>query len=720
MIDTVLKSFAEAAKYDIQLESVGTGSPPGPLFTECAGTSAYRVLSTPSPASGPFGTVVTIFGTGYSTSSPLSVTVGSVPATVSSGGLTDANGNVAVTFSVPTSGLSAGSSYPVSVTDASARTATSTESFSVTPGVIVPATAVSPLASYSLAISSVAWWNRTTQAWDSSVRGCQPGDRSGLQQITLTGTAQDHTTDALTFVVADPATVAPVITSGNSTTFTVGTAGTFKVTTTGFPTPGLSDVSFTGCTPSTLPSGVTFVDNHDGTATLSGTPAGGSGGTYTLCLKATSSSGIATQTFTLTVNEAPAVTSPASTTFSTGTPSAFTVTTTGFPNPSLSDTDFPGCTKSLLPTPVTFTDNGNGTATLAGTPAGTSGGTYSLCLVATNSTGTATQSFTLTVNQAPAITSAGSATFTVGTQGTFPVTASGFPAPVLSEVGPLPSGVTFTSSTGILAGTPAAGSGNNYPVTFKATSVAGTATQSFTLTVNQPPAFSSANNTTFSTRTASTFTVTTTGYPDPSLTDGNFAGCTKSTLPAGVTFTDNGNGTATLAGTPAANAGGTYTLCLKASNGVGSAATQVFTLTVNQAPAITSAGSTTFTAGSPGTFTVTATGFPAPALSETGPLPSGISFNPGTGVLSGTPAGGTGNTYPVTFKATQRARDCYPKLYPHRRPGPRHQQRQQHDLQHRHCERVHRDLHRIPRSRADEYDFRGVHERRPASGRDVH
>ena len=41
------------------------------------------------------------------------------------------------------------------------------------------------------------------------------------------------------------------------------------------------------------------------------------------------------------------------------------------------------------------------------------------------------------------------------------------------------------------------------------------------------------------------FTVTTAGTPTPAIT-------VTGTLPAGVTFVDNGDGTATLAGTPAA------------------------------------------------------------------------------------------------------------------------------------------------------------------------
>ncbi|NGY58018.1 DUF2341 domain-containing protein [Lentzea sp. NEAU-D13] len=89
-------------------------------------------------------------------------------------------------------------------------------------------------------------------------------------------------------------TAAPAITSANSTTFTAGSAGTFTITTTGVPTPALSK---TGA----LPTGVTFVDNGNGTATLSGTPA--VAGSYPLTITASSStSPNATQSFTLTVN----------------------------------------------------------------------------------------------------------------------------------------------------------------------------------------------------------------------------------------------------------------------------------------------------------------------------------------------------------------------------------------------------------------------------------
>ena len=138
--------------------------------------------------------------------------------------------------------------------------------------------------------------------------------------------------------------------------------------------------------------------------------------------------------------------------------------------------------------------------------------------------------------------------------------------------------------------------------------------------VTAAPAITSAGSTTFTTGTLGTFTVTTTGTPTATLSE-------TGTLPTGVTFVDNEDGTATLASTAATLAGST-TLTITASNGVGSPVTQSFTLTVAAVPAlaITSAGSTTFTTGTLGTFTVTTTGTPTATLTETGTLPTGVTF----------------------------------------------------------------------------------------------
>ncbi len=99
------------------------------------------------------------------------------------------------------------------------------------------------------------------------------------------------------------------------------------------------------------------------------------------------------------------------------------------------------------------------------------------------------------------------------------------------------------------------------------------------------PAVTSSDHGSFAAGAAGVFDITTTGTPGvSSVSDSAFNGCTPSTLPASITLDYTGGTTATLDGTPRAGDGGSFTVCLTASNGVGPAATQVFTLTVN-APA---------------------------------------------------------------------------------------------------------------------------------------
>jgi hypothetical protein len=103
---------------------------------------------------------------------------------------------------------------------------------------------------------------------------------------------------------------------------------------------------------------------------------------------------------------------------------------------------------------------------------------------------------------------------------------------------------------------------------------------------------------TFPTQQAATFTVCTAATPTASI---NEAG----TLPTGVSFLDNGDGTATLAGTAAAGTEGVYPLTFMASNGNGTPATQSFTLIVGTSiPAVSVTGApTSSTFGDPVTFT---------------------------------------------------------------------------------------------------------------------
>jgi large repetitive protein len=166
-----------------------------------------------------------------------------------------------------------------------------------------------------------------------------------------------------------------------------------------------------------------------------------------------------------------------------------------------------------------------------------------------------------------------------------------------------------------------------------------------TVTPVQPPAITSAAQATFTAGQADSFAVEGTGTPDPTFTE-------SGSLPAGVTLSTSG----TLAGTPASGTGGTYPFTITASNGVAPTATQAFTLTVDQASAISSPGKATFRPGVSGTFTVRTTGYPAAKVTERGKLPPGLRFvadKNGTAVITGKPgAADRGKQYVIRLTAS--------------------------------------------------------------------
>src|ERR1700719_1652948 len=69
------------------------------------------------------------------------------------------------------------------------------------------------------------------------------------------------------------------ITSADNATFVAGAVGAFTVTTSGFLVvqPNIKESG-------ALPGGILFTDNGDGTATISGTSASGSGGSYAIMI----------------------------------------------------------------------------------------------------------------------------------------------------------------------------------------------------------------------------------------------------------------------------------------------------------------------------------------------------------------------------------------------------------------------------------------------------
>ncbi|HEY5098133.1 MAG TPA: fibronectin type III domain-containing protein [Acidimicrobiales bacterium] len=436
------------------------------------------------------------------------------------------------------------------------------------------------------------------------------------------------------FTVGDTPT-SQTVTAGASASSTIGTTAVGTPQLVAFGATGLPANSSVSFTPQSITSGGSTAMSI---TTSTATPPG----TYTVTVTATGTSAAHSTTFALTVATPPAITSATSTTFTAGTLGTFSVTTTGSPTTALSES-------GALPSGVTFADNGNGTATLAGTASGVSSSV--ITITASNGVGSpATQTFTLNVIAPPSDFSIGvspnTATVTAGTAATTTVSTavtSGVAQSVaLSETGAPAGALTSFSPPSVTSGggstfsvTPAlTTTPGTYTVTLTGTgSAAGFPTHSttFSLTVNTPPAITSATSTTFTQGVSGTFTVTATGSPTLVLSE-------SGALPTGVTFTDNGNGSATLAGKPASGSNASYPITLGASNGFGSPASQSFTLSVNAAPPppdftiAATPNSATVTAGGTATSTIGTTasgGSQSVALSATG-IPSGasIGFSP--------------------------------------------------------------------------------------------
>ena len=624
-------------------EHVGPSISSGASATSIVGSAfSFRVTTTGSPApalseSGKLPAGITFTDNGNGT------------ATISGTGAAGSGGNYPITISASSPAGTATQSFTLTNAEAPAITSPNTASFSIgiagryqvtTTGYPAPSITESGTLPSGLTFTD-------NGDGTAAIAGTPASGTAGSYPVTISASNSSGSKASLAVTITVGSASAPAITSAAFADFTLNQAGAVAITATGSPTPAITETG-------SLPAGISFADNGNGTALLSGTPT--KTGTTSLTVKASNGVGQdATQAYTLVVGQAPAFTSAASATAQKGSQFTFTITTSGYPAPSFG--------WSNIPPGLTFTDNGNGTATLSGTP--TTPGSYAMPLSAASAYGTAQQTLTVTVQHAPEITSPGSATFTVGAQGTFTVTTTGSPAAAITESGGLPSGVTLTDhgdGTATLAGAPATGTKGSYPITLKAANgVSPDATQSFTLTVagaSTAPAITSARSATFTIGTQGSFTVTTTGSPVPSVNASS-----SPALPSGVTFTDNGNGTATLAGTPASGSSGSYTLTLTASNGVSPDANQTFTLTVGaatSAPVITSGSLATFSAGQAGTFSVTTTGSPAAKISASSSpaLPSGVTFTDngnGTATLSGTAKAGSQGAYVLTVTASNSA-----------------------------------------------------------------
>ncbi len=425
----------------------------------------------------------------------------------------------------------------------------------------------------------------------------------------------------ISFSIGQP----PAITSASSTTLTVLIPGSFLVTASGTPTPSLSE---TGA----LPSGVTFKDNGNATATLSGLPASGTAGSYSITITASNGGTPANQSFTLTVSNGGGgssnlayVSGSVTGVVDFGGDSGSTLSIALHQNPGAGHLLVCAATWQSSTASASMSDLNNGAWTAIGfAKAGVGSVTgYRGQMFYVPAAVNAPTTVTLTIGSAVGFRAFECAEYSyTGTIATLDGTAQYSTTPASGGVATV-SGLTTSHSNDLVFAdclgvdtscTTGAGytglddtntsfkdrgqigqsflSGTGQLIEYKVGAAPGAQSATFGTGTNSdnvilglvaftanneptPPAITSAASTTFMVGAAGIFTVTATGAPTPSLTK-------TGALPSGVTFVDNGNGTATLAGTPASGTAGSYIFTITASNGVGTAANQSLTLTVTQ------------------------------------------------------------------------------------------------------------------------------------------
>ena len=391
----------------------------------------------------------------YATNSPTSYAASNLPPGLS------INATSGTISGAPT----AGGTYQAALTATNGvGTGSATVTFRITgaaaPNIISPAAAYGTVGStfgYNLTASTTATVFGASNMPPGLSLNTSTGYLSGtpttagvyVMPVTVTNAAGTGGATVTITIAAAAAAAVPVIVSNVVAQGTVGTDFYYSVNASGSPT------SYAA---SGLPTGLSFDVYGD----ISGIPT--TPGSYPVTVSATNAAGTGTVTLTLVIAPLP-LPVPDASAVANGTVGTYF-------DYYFDDEDGAPTTyaTSGLPTGLTL----NATAgTIAGTP--TTAGTYTVPIAVTNASGTS--HFTLTVVIAPSvtpgppvITSAAGTMGYVGSAFSYATQASG--SPTVYAISSVPPGLSFSTTTGVLSGTPT--TAGTYTPTLSANNASGT------------------------------------------------------------------------------------------------------------------------------------------------------------------------------------------------------------------------------------------------------
>ena len=468
------------------------------------------------------------------------------------------------------------------------------------------------------------------------ISGTPTGGGSGSFTFKVTDAAGDFSSQTLTLTV-NPPKVPLAITTTSLPAGVIGTAYSQTLQANG----GVPSYTWSVTTGS-LPAGLIL----SSAGVISGTPSGTFTGTTNFTVTATDSQTPAHAT--TTANLSITLTAP-----------PLSVTTTSLPGGSIGNVYSNqtlqatggikpyswAVTTGSLPAGLSLN---SATGVISGTPSGTFVGTDNFTVTVTDSetptAKTASANLSITITVAPlSVTTSGSlpggVVNSVYAGATLQATGGIQPYSWAVTTGNLPAGLTSNSATGLISGTPTASGTANFTVTVtdSETPTAKTATANLSITVNPAVMVTTTSLPAGVIGTAYSQTLAATGGVTPYTW-----AVTTGTLPAGLSLNA---ATGAISGTPSGTFTGTTNFTVTVTDSESptkKTASANLSITIS-APTL-KVTTTSLPGGSIGTAysqTLTATGGITPYTwtVTVGALPTGLSLNAATGVISGTPSG---------------------------------------------------------------------------------
>jgi hypothetical protein len=363
-----------------------------------------------------------------------------------------------------------------------------------------------------------------------------------------------------------------------------------------------------------LPPGLTI---NASSGVITGKPK--TAGTYSITVTMTDTAGAATtKAYSVTINPALGIAAPSLPNGEINRPYSYTVTPTGGTPPYT-------WSANNLPAGLSMSTGG----TISGTPTTVSAPTVTITV--TDGAGvTKSQNYTLTIVAAPTITGPASLpNWTVNRDypGTAITATDGITPFTWSATG-LPAGLTLNASTGVVSGTPT--TTGTSAITITLTDATGyTTTRGYSVTINAPP------------------TISTTSLPDGEKT-APYSGVTMAALNGTAPYSWSANGlsavgltlnaaSGVISGTPTAS--GTFSVTITVTDTAGATASRTYSLNIISAPGVTAPATLPdWTVNRPyPNPQVIGSGGTAPYTFTATNLPTGLSIDLNTGIVSGTP-----------------------------------------------------------------------------------